>query len=106
MIRLVPSALSEPERAMVRLCRGPGRSDPSIDLRSLDPNGRRDIIRAAGEHAVLGLCLATVRRSEEFSRWPDDEVAEFSRELSHLRRQAALWDLERDRILTLTARRS
>jgi len=90
---------------MVRLCRSQTRSDPPIDLRSLDPTARRDILRAAGEHAVLGLCLAGFQRSGAFSRWPDDEVAELSRELSRLRRQAALWDLERDRILTLASRR-
>lgn len=87
---------------MVDLCRRrphrsahPRRLNPEL----VDPEARRAVLRAAAVHAVRGLCMVEIQRRHGVSRLPEEEARELAVELRRLRRQAALWDMELDRVL-------
>ncbi len=61
-----------------------------------------ELVALARAHGVLGLALARLHRLS--AALPPDVAREVSASLALLRRQAILWDLERDRLLARLAR--
>ncbi len=91
---------------LVEVCRHDGAT--AIDDRRLAELGhrcfRKSFVEQARRHGVLGLTLVQIERSNAFQRLAGDAREELSNALKHRRRRAALWLLERDRILSLFAR--
>ncbi|HJR63524.1 MAG TPA: nucleotidyltransferase family protein [Gemmatimonadaceae bacterium] len=62
-----------------------------------DPKFRSEFLSLARRHRVLGLVLAALERESRVSSLPQPTDA-FLAHIARLRREAALWDLERERV--------
>ena len=63
------------------------------------------LLLLARELGVEGLVLSTLRKTKLADSLPTETVKELGARLEQLRREAMLWDLERDRVIHLLARR-
>ena len=91
---------------LVALCRsGELSEDVRAGLAPLgDPTFRARFVAVAQQHAVLGLALTRIEAAGVREAVPSAAGAELARILGRLRRRAALWVLERDRVLTTLRR--
>jgi hypothetical protein len=64
-----------------------------------EPSARTSFLRLARELGVEGLTLNALKTTPLADSLPPDVVRELNARLEQLRRQALLWDLERDRVL-------
>jgi len=69
-----------------------------------DPAERNSFLRLARELGVEGLTLNALKQTPLADALPSDVVRELDARLEQLRRQALLWDLERDRVLHVLGR--
>jgi hypothetical protein len=70
-----------------------------------EPGARTAFLRLARELGVEGLALRALKTTLLADSLPADVVSELDARLAQLRRQALLWDLERDRVLHVLGRR-
>ena len=96
LVRLPPT-----ERLLVTLCRRSGASELRAEhMVSLECAAVRGALHCLAEtHGVLGLVLSTLERASLLSSLGREHSRDILAPLGHLRRQAAIWDLERARIL-------
>ena len=99
---LNPVELAPQERLLVELSRRDEVRGGLADARALleDPTSRGRLLHRAREHAVEGLVLSVLLRSPLARELSDATSRELLGSWNHLRRQAAVWDLERDRLLS------
>jgi len=97
-----PGPLAPPERLLVKLAGRDGVRASLADDRAVieDPSTRARLIRLAMEHGIHGLVLRALVRSPLMGTLSLEIAQELTVEWNRLRRQAALWDLERDRLLS------
>ena len=69
-----------------------------------DRAGRERFVRLAMEHGVHGLAVSALVRSPLMEDLSHDARRDLTTSWARLRRQAALWDIERDRLLSVLAR--
>lgn len=96
------SHLTPAERILLELCKS---ADPDLGrLASAGPEVLREVVDLSVRHALQGLVfLNLVRSLPEGPSW--HEIGhEIRQSLSHIKRQAAFWDLEQDRVLQGLAR--
>ena len=60
---------------------------------------RDELMTLAGHHGLLGLVLRRLERPDAASVLTEETAAEYARTLAFLRRQAAVWDFEREAAL-------
>ena len=70
-----------------------------------EPDARTSFLRLARELGVEGLALNALKTTGLADSLPADVVRELNTRLEQLRREALLWDLERDRVLHALGRR-
>jgi hypothetical protein len=90
------------KRLLVKLAqRDEVRGPLEDDLSTLeDSAGRARLVRLAMEHGIHGLAVSAVLRSPLMQRLSADVILDWEAAWHRLRRQAALWDLESDRVLS------
>ena len=90
------------ERLLVKLAqRDEVRGPLDDDLSTLEDSvSRARLVRLAMEHGIHGLAVSTVLRSRITQRLAADVIRDWEATWRRLRQQAALWDLERDRVLS------
>ena len=71
-----------------------------------EPGARTSFLRLARELGVEGLALNALETTRLIDSLPADVARELYARLEQLRRQALLWDLERDRVLHVLSRRA
>lgn len=89
------------ERILVTLTQRTGVQD-SLEGASIvlePPADRARFLRLARELGVEGLVLSALRQSATGKRLPADVMQELETRWEQLRREAVLWDLERERVL-------
>jgi len=86
------------ERILLELCKS---ADPDLGpMASADPEVLREFMDLSAQHAVQGLVFLNLRRLlPEGPLW-HEIGGEIQQSLSLLKRRAAFWDLEQDRVLT------
>ena len=99
--------LPGPAAALVALCH---RDEPVRRAREAapdfaSPEFQFELAALAQRHGLFGLMLHTLDRNGVFAELPASVTADYRSSLRLLRRQAALWDLERDFVLNLLAER-
>jgi Uncharacterised nucleotidyltransferase len=95
--------LAPHEQLLVRLARRTGVDPaPLEDYRAVleDPSARARLVRLAKQQKVHGLALSALVGSPLIATLSADVVREIMAGLGHLHRQAALWDMELDRLLS------
>jgi len=97
-----PGLLPPPERLLVTLVR---RRDVQVllaeDRAVIDgPRERAWFFGLAMEHGIHGLVLRALIRSPLMTTLPLETAQGLTAEWNRLRKRAALWDLERDRLLS------
>ena len=102
--RNVPSAHA---RLLVALTQRAGVRSGLTDARAVlaEPGARAAFLRLARELGVEGLALNALKATAPADSLPADVVRDLDARLEQLRRQALLWDLERDRVLHVLSRR-
>jgi hypothetical protein len=63
-----------------------------------EPGARAELLRLARELGVEGLGLSALKAHQIAGQLPPDFIREIDTRLEQLRREALLWDLERDRV--------
>ena len=99
--------LSPAERLLVKLAqRREIRAPLDGEGRLLeDRTFRERFTRLAMRHGVHGLVLSAIVRAPLMQSLSAEVLEEFTVSFAHLRRQAIVWDIERDRLLSLLERK-
>ena len=94
-------------RVLVSLAQRAGVRSGLADAAAVlaDPAEHNSFLRLARELGVEGLVLNALKTSLPGGSLPADMARDLNSRLEQLRRQALLWDLERDRVLHVLARR-
>ena len=94
--------LAPHERVLVRLVQREGVRAPLEEDRAVveDPGARAHLVRLAKQQGVHGLAVSALVGSPLMAALSADVAREIMAAWSHLRRQAAVWDMERDRLLS------
>ncbi len=110
MVRIEPTTDKQdapsPESLLVTLCRRGGSAEldrTDLDVLSRD-TFRQHLTDLATSHGVQGLVLRATEQAPGWTGLPEAIRASLSASLRQLRQQAAIWDVERDRLLSLLAR--
>ena len=104
MRELTGLGISGPAAALVLCCRRePPRSAAEAPPGFREPAFQAALTTLAQRHGVYGLLLDSLERSGLLAELPGELAREHEKALRLLRRQAALWDLERDFVLGLLA---
>jgi hypothetical protein len=104
-----PRELAPHERLLVKSIqrtdvREPFDEDETAMLQ--EESSRQRLVRLAMRHGVHGLFVSSLLGSAVMGSLSPDVVHDFTVSWARLRRQAALWNLERDRLLSLLDRKS
>ena len=87
--------------------RSVGSNEPLCGSQVLgDPEGRLAFYQLAQSHGVLGLALRVLEQGGSLQTLPERARRDLLDTLGILKRQALLWDMERERLLTLLSQRS
>jgi hypothetical protein len=93
----IPPAM-DPRQLLLLLCRGDEPTTPLSGVLALDDSEvRSSLLSLARRHRVLGLVLAALERESRISSLPPP-AHQLLAHLARLRREAAWWDLERERV--------
>src|SRR5213593_2724654 len=94
--------LAPHERVLVWLVRREGVRAPLEEDRAVveDPGARAHLVSLAKQQGVHGLAVSALVGSPLMAALSADVAREIMAAWSHLRRQAAVWDMERDRLLS------
>jgi len=89
-----------PAALLVALSQRPAVRTQAVDAGAVlaEPGTRAEFLHLARELGVEGLALGALKTPEFAGQLPPDFVREMDTRLEQLRREALLWDLERDRV--------
>ena len=105
--KLLRNEPSPDARVLVTLAQRPAVREGLASAAAVlaEPGARTSLLRLARELGVEGLALNALKTTRLVDSLPADVVRELNARLEQLRREALLWDLERDRVLHVLSHR-